>query len=200
LTGSQILVKAFNKTIDPNQMSESSQLVLPEEQIIKKIILLRGEKVILDVHIAELYQVETRVLKQAVRRNLKRFPSDFMFELNSEEINQVVSQNVIPSKQHLGGAKPYAFTESGVAMLSSVLKSDRAIEMNIAIVRTFIMLRKMAGNYQEIMAKLEDLEGKYEGRFKDIFKALNYLLDESKAKNDPKPERNPIGFKTKNKK
>lgn len=175
-------------------MSKELDQLMPDERIINKIVLLRKEKVILDVHVAELYQTETRILKQAVRRNLKRFPDDFMFELNDQEIESVVSQNVIPSKKHLGGAKPYAFTESGVAMLSSILNSDRAIEMNIAIVRTFIMLRKMSGNYQEIMTKLETMEKKYEGRFKDIYKALNHLLDE------PEPTRNPIGFKTKDKK
>lgn len=165
-------------------------LIIPEERIASKILWLRNEKVILDIHIAELYETETRILKQAVRRNIQRFPDDFMFQLNDAEIEQVVSQNVIPSKKHLGGAKPFAFTESGVAMLSSVLKSNKAIEMNIAIVRTFIMLRKISGNYQEITGKLKELENKFEGRFEDIYKAINHLLDQ------PKPERTPIGFKS----
>jgi len=169
---------------------KEKDLVIPEERIIKRIIVLRNERVILDVHLAELYQVETRALKQAVRRNINRFPDDFMFELTEEEIEQVVSQNVIPSKQHLGGAKPFVFTESGVAMLSSVLKSERAVEMNIAVIRTFVMLRKMALNYQEIMKKLDVMEDRYEKRFKEIFKALKYLLE-----TPPPEERNPIGFK-----
>ena len=97
--------------------------IVPQERILKKIILLRNEKVILDVHIAELYGVETRALKQAVKRNLNRFPPDFMYELTENEIDFVVSQNVIPHKKYFGGASPYAFTETGVAMLSSILKS-----------------------------------------------------------------------------
>ena len=96
--------------------------IVPQERILKKIILLRNEKVILDVHIAELYGVETRVLKQTVKRNLNRFPPDFMYELTENEIDFVVSQNVIPHKKYFGGASPYAFTETGVAMLSSILK------------------------------------------------------------------------------
>ena len=108
----------------------SKTLIIPQERILNRIVVLRGEKVMLDVHLAELYEVENRSLKQAVRRNLDLFPEDFMFELTEEEIEIVVSQNVIPTKQHLGGAKPFAFTETGVAMLSSVLKSKRAKEMN----------------------------------------------------------------------
>ena len=124
------------------------QIAAVEEKIIKWIVFLRAEKVILDVHLAELYGVETRVLKQAVRRNIERFPEDFMFELTEEEIKSVVSQNVIPHKKYLGGAVPFAFTETGVAMLSSVLKSNTAIDMNIAIVRAFIALRKAAYRLQ----------------------------------------------------
>ncbi len=169
-------------------MSKSESLI-PEERIIRKIVVLRNEKVMLDVHLAELYQVETRALKQAVRRNLDRFPEDFLFELKENEIEQVVSQNVIPSKQYLGGAAPFAFTESGVAMLSSVLKSKRAVEMNIAIIRTFVMLRKMASNYQAVMRKLEAMDKKYEGRFKEIYKTLNYLI------NPPTEPMRKIGFK-----
>jgi hypothetical protein len=139
-----------------------------------------------------MYQVETRSLKQAVRRNMERFPNDFMFELTHEEVEFVVSQSVIPSKQYLGGATPFAFTESGVAMLSSVLKSKRAVEMNISIVRTFVILRKIAGNYIEIMKKLEELEKKYEGRFRDIYKTLNYLIDPPEE-----TSKKSIGFKRK---
>ena len=106
---------------------KENSLILHEAIIASKIITIREEKVILDVHLAELYEVETRVLKQAVRRNRDRFPVDFMYELIDDEIEYVVSQNVIPSKRHLGGAVPFAFTENGVAMLSSVLTSKRAI-------------------------------------------------------------------------
>ncbi len=108
-----------------------------EALIASKIISLRDERVLLDVHLAEFYGIETRALKQAVRRNKERFPADFMYVLTHVEIDDVVSQNVIPSKRHFGGARPFAFTENGVAMLSSVLNSKKAIEINIAIIRTF---------------------------------------------------------------
>jgi hypothetical protein len=111
---------------------KQTAVLIPSETIMSKILFLREEKVMLDVHLSEIYGVETRALKQAVRRNMDLFPADFMFSLTENEIELVVSQNVIPSKQHLGGAIPYAFTETGVSMLSSVLKSKRAREMNIA--------------------------------------------------------------------
>jgi hypothetical protein len=172
----------------------SGKELIPEEKIIRRIVLLRQEKVILDVHLAELYRVETRALKQAVKRNSPRFPADFMFELSDQEIDQVVSQSVIPSRQHLGGSRPFAFTEAGVAMLSSVLKSKRAVEMNIAIVRTFIALRKMTANYKEVMMKLEKMEINYEDRFKEIYKLLNHLMT------PPSQLRKSIGFKRKEEK
>ncbi|HUZ58870.1 MAG TPA: ORF6N domain-containing protein [Hanamia sp.] len=120
-----------------------------QETIIKKIIFIREEKVILDAHLAELYDVETRVLKQAVRRNIDRFPEDFMFELSETEIETVVSQNAIPHKKYLGGAKPFAFTETGVAMLSSVLKSQKAVEMNIVIMRTFMHCQNLLTRHKD---------------------------------------------------
>lgn len=168
------------------------KMVIPEERIIQKIVFLRNEKVMLDVHLAALYGVETRVLKQAVRRNMDRFPDDFMYELTEPEIDQVVSQFVIPHKKYFGGSKPYAFTEAGIAMLSSVLKGDNAVKVNILIMRTFIALRKMAISHQEIMAKLELLKRDYDGKFSDIFKALDHLF------NPPQPiiePRKRIGFK-----
>ncbi|MCC6835405.1 MAG: ORF6N domain-containing protein [Cytophagales bacterium] len=164
---------------------------MPDERIIQRIFLVRDEKVMLDFHLAELYQVETRALKQAVKRNNERFPEDFMFELTTKEIDLMVSQNVIPSKKYLGGALPYAFTESGVAMLSSVLKSKRAVSVNIAIIRSFILLRKIAANYKEIMDKLNELENRYDNKFKEIYKAINYLI------NPPDKVRRQIGFKRK---
>ncbi len=168
----------------------SKKIIIPSERIIKKIVLLRGEKVILDVHLAELYDVETRTLKQAVRRNIDRFPEDFMFVLAEKEIASVVSQNVIPSKKHFGGAKPFAFTETGVAMLSSVLRSKKAIEMNVAIVRTFVQLRKLANNYEELIAKMQEMELNYNEQFSEIYQVLQQLL----SKPEGKP-RTKIGYK-----
>ena len=123
------------------------------ELIQDKIYNLRDQKVMFDFDLATLYQVETRVLKQAVRRNLKRFPDDFMFVLTDDEINTMVSQNVIPSKKHLGGAAPFAFTEQGVSMLSSVVRSDVAIAINISIIRAFVQLRQLALSHSAINKK-----------------------------------------------
>ena len=125
-------------------------VLLPEEAIINKIFVLREEKVMLDIHLSEIYGVETRALKQAVRRNRDLFPNDFMFVLSEKEVEIMVSQNVIPSKQSLGGAFPFAFTETGVAMLSSVLKSKKAREINIAVMRAFVALRKMILNSYDL--------------------------------------------------
>lgn len=147
-----------------------------EETIIKKIIFLRDEKIMLDVNLAELYGVETRILKQAVRRNRSNFPDDFMFELTEEEIETVVSQNVIPNKKFLGGSTPFGFTETGVAMLSSFLKSASAREMNVAIMRTFIALRKVAANYKEIMQIVAEMRNQYDTNFTQIFNALEQLI------------------------
>ena len=122
-----------------------------EERILGKIFFMRKERVILDVHLAELYNVETRALKQAVKRNIERFPKDFMIRLTDREVNFLVSQSVIPHKKYLGGALPFAFTENGIAMLSSVLNSDAAIGMNITIMRTFTVLRKLSSKYKGIV-------------------------------------------------
>lgn len=161
-----------------------------ELQVIhQRIFEIRGHRVMLDFHLAELYSVETRVLKQAVRRNPNRFPRDFMFQLTHMEVEVMVSQNVIPSKSHFGGALPFAFTEQGVAMLSSILRSDRAIQVNIAIMRAFVLMRRYYMDYKELKLHIEKLEKEMNRKFKDIYEALNYLLD------PPKPKRNPIGFR-----
>lgn len=155
-----------------------------------KVFTLRGQKVLLDFDLAELYEVETRILKQAVRRNIERFPVDFMFELSDMEITNLVSQNVIPSKGQLGGAFPFAFTEQGVAMLSSVLKSKKALQVNITIMRAFVMMRQYYLDSKELKEKIELLEVEMNIKFRDINQALHFLL------NPPQPDRKPIGFKT----
>lgn len=135
---------------------------MPNSQIItQKIIEIRGHKVLLDFDLAELYNTETRTLKQAVRRNLNRFPEDFMFELTEEEVKDLVSQSVIPSKSKLGGAIPFAFSEQGVAMLSSVLNNEKAIEINIAIMRSFVSLRKFALKYEELTKRVTEIEQQF---------------------------------------
>ena len=146
-------------------------------QVIKdNIVEIRHHNVILDYNLAVLYEVETRALKQAVKRNLHRFPKDFMFVLTEKEIDAMVSQNVIPSRSMLGGSLPYAFTEQGVAMLSSVLKSKKAISLNIAIMRAFVFLRGYALTHKDLTLKLKELEAAHEKKFKDIYEAINYLL------------------------
>ena len=134
---------------------QSSVLAIQAEQ---RILLLREQKIMLDFHLAELYAVETRALKQAVRRNPDRFPQDFMFELTPQEVLNLVSQNVIPGLGKLGGAIPMAFTEQGVAMLSSVLRGERAVQVNIAIMRAFVRLRKMLASHADLARKLEEME------------------------------------------
>jgi hypothetical protein len=164
---------------------------------------MRDEKVILDVHLAELYGIETRSLKQAVRRNIDRFPRDFMFELTDNEVDILVSQNVIPSRKQLGGAAPFAFTETGVAMLSSVLKSKQAVEINIAIIRAFVMLRKMLFNYKEILKKQEEIERQLSKQGSQIMVIFEYLKQLGKIKHKELNQKPPIikGYrKDKNKK
>lgn len=167
----------------------------PDQKVINRIIVLRNENVMLDIHLAEIYEVETRALKQAVRRNLDLFPNDFMFVLTAGELEEVVSQNVIPSKQHLGGSFPYAFTETGIAMLSSVLKSKRAREMNIAIIRTFVALRKVLLNSSEIRLEIESIKkklGKYDQNLEMVYHHLDKLL---KMQEKPKLPEKSIGYK-----
>ena len=166
-------------------------------QIIKsKILIIRGNKIMLDRDLAELYGVETRVLKQAVRRNIKRFPDDFMFQLSKEEFVNWRSQNVMSNADKMGlRYPPFAFTEQGVAMLSSVLNSDKAIDVNISIMRAFVLLRKHLTDYKDLKEQITKLEKEMNIKFKDINQALNYLLQKDKAVvNYENRER--IGFKT----
>lgn len=149
----------------------------------------------LDYDLAELYEVENRALKQAVKRNIDRFPKDFMFTLTNQEVNNLVSQNVIPSKSHFGGALPFAFTEQGVSMLSSVLRSPKAIQVNIAIMRTFVFLRQYALTHQDLTAKLKEMEAKFNKRFKDVYQAINYLLEKDKEETEQAKKRPQIGFR-----
>jgi len=158
--------------------------LIPVERIVAKIYLIRDTKVMLDRDLAELYGVETRTLKQAVRRNIKRFPPDFMFELTKEEFANWRSQFVMSNADKMGlRHPPMAFTEQGVAMLSSVLKSDRAIQVNIQIMRAFTQLRQMLSTHEELRKKIEAMERKYDQQFKVVFDAIKQLLDkETKSK------------------
>jgi hypothetical protein len=164
------------------------------EQIKSSILEIRGKKVLLDTDLAKIYEVETRVLKQAVRRNIDRFPEDFMFELTEFEMQNLVSQNVIPTLNYFGGAKPFAFTEQGIAMLSSVLKSKKAIQMNIAIMRAFVMMRQFALTYQELSEKLLELEKHHNQKFDDIEQVLTYLIQKDNQQTQ-QLTRKEVGYK-----
>ena len=152
--------------------------LIPVEVIQSKIYLIRGQKVMIDRDIARLYGVETRSLNQAVKRNIERFPSDFMFKLNEKEMKNWKSQFVTSNSDMMGIRKPLsAFTEQGIAMLSSVLKSKRAILVNIQIIRTFTKLREMISNNESLKRKLEVMEKRYDEQFRVVFDALRKLLD-----------------------
>jgi hypothetical protein len=170
-------------------------------QIIQnKIYEIRGERVMLDFDLAEMYEVETRVLKQAVRRNLDRFPKDFMFQLSKEEWKQLITIcDNLPENIKFSPTTPFAFTEQGVAMLSSVLNSKKAIQVNITIIRAFVVLRQHLADYKDLKEEIGKIEKQMNTKFKDINQALNYLLNKDQQQTK-QSNRKPIGFKTKNKK
>jgi hypothetical protein len=192
----------------------SNAHLIPAERIERRILLLRGEKVMLDFDLAELYGVATKTLNQAVKRNLERFPADFMFPLSEEEALLIMRSQIVTSsgvsaskstepppllrsqivtssqKKRRSSHRPYAFTEQGVAMLSSVLRSPRAVQVNIAIMRTFVQLRQMLATHADLARKLAALEAKYDAQFKVVFDAIRELMREEK------PSRREIGFHT----
>ena len=192
-------------------MSEAS--LIPAARIERRILFLRGQKVMLDRDLAELYGVETKALNQAVKRNIERFPADFMFQVSKDEAalisrSQIVTLDgetvgnlhkkqanprsqfvTLESGQNLK-YRPYAFTEQGVAMLSSVLRSERAIQVNLAIMRTFVQLRRILSSHADLARKLESLERKYDKQFRGVFDAIRELMSEKKT---PRRE---IGFHT----
>jgi hypothetical protein len=171
--------------------------LIPAERIEKSIYFIRGEKVMLDSDLAVLYDVETRILIQAAKRNPKRFPEDFMFQLNYQEVAALRSQTVI-SNEGRGGRRsiPYAFTEQGVAMLSSVLNSDRAIDVNVQIMRAFMRLRQFISTHKDLARKIENLEKKYNShdtQFRVVFDAIRKLMVPPEEKKNRK-----IGFRREN--
>jgi uncharacterized protein Yka (UPF0111/DUF47 family) len=163
-----------------------------ELQIIQnKNFDVRGYRVMLDFDLAELYNVKTKVLKQAVKRNIQRFPSDFMFELDKEEFHQLVTNcDQFPESLKHSSVSPMVFTEQGVAMLSTVLRSQTAIDVNISIMRAFVLMRQMVIGYDELLKRIEELEESTDAQFSEIYQALTQLL----SKPDPKP-RKPIGYR-----
>ena len=194
-----------------NKKQKNKLMVIPSERVVSKIFLIRSKKVMLDKDLADLYGVETKILNQAVKRNLERFPADFMFQLNKQEAEIWKSQIEISNLRHQIGTSslrsqivtlkngrgqhikylPYVFTEQGVAMLSSVLNSKRAIQVNIQIIRTFTQLRELLMTNKELRIKIENMEKKYDTKLKRVFDVLKQLLmQENKPKNQ-------IGFRIK---
>ena len=174
--------------------------LLPNERIEHSILLIRGQKVMLDRDLASLYGVPTKVLNQAVKRNSERFPEDFMFQLSLEEARawwkhsmatRLRSQFVTLKRGEHIKYRPFAFTEHGILMLSSVLKSERATQVNIAIMRTFVRMREMLASNAELASKLEALEKKYDRQFKVVFEAIRQILT------PPEKPKRPIGFQVK---
>jgi phage regulator Rha-like protein len=163
--------------------------LMPVEIIERKIYLIRAHKVLLDSDLAELYGVEVKQLKRQVRRNIKRFPEDFMFQLQKEEYESLRSHFGTLKRGEHAKYFPYAFTEQGVAMLSSVLNSDRAIEVNIQIMRAFVKLREMLSTHKDLARKLADMEKKYDTQFKVVFDAIRQLMKPDE------PKKKPIGFR-----
>jgi len=154
--------------------------VVPQQFIETKILIIRARKVMLDRDLAIPYGVETRMLNQAVKRNIKRFPEDFMFQLTKEEMANWKSQVVMSNRDKMGlRRRPYAFTENGVAMLSSVLNSERAIQVNIQIMRTFTKIREMLATHKELRKKIEEMEKRYNFQFKAVFDAIKQLTEPS---------------------
>jgi len=159
--------------------------IIPLERIERNIYMLRSRKVMLSIDLAELYEIEPRVLIQAVKRNIERFPSDFMFQLSKKEFESLKSEYVSPGRGGIRRATPYAFTEQGVAMLSSVLNSKRAIEVNIQIMRAFVRFRRLIASQAELLRKVEEMEKKYDQNFRIVFEAIKQLMippDEKKRK------------------
>lgn len=180
---------------------EKNELIVSEEIVINRIYYIRGHKVMLDRDLAELYGVESRRLREQVKRNEDRFPANFLFQLTEDEVDNMVSQFAIPSKQHLGGHLPYAFTEHGVLMLANVLRSKTAMQVSIRIIEIFVKMREMLLSHKDILVKLEQIEkkllqhevgiNKQEEDVQLIFQALKQLL------NPPQEPRARIGFRRK---
>lgn len=172
----------------------SKEIAITQEVIINKIYSIRGQKVMLDTDLADLYQVETKQLKRQVRRNIDRFPDDFMFEMTKEEFDNLRSQI---GTSNWGGTRymPMVFTEQGISMLSSVLNSDVAIKVNIQIIRTFTKMREMLLTHKDLLLKMEEMEKKVTGQDEKIGQIFNYLKQFIKDQTTPRVE---IGFKKKN--
>lgn len=183
-------------------MTKNNLAIIPDERIINKIYLIRGQRVMLDMDLAELYGVETKQLKRSVRRNVKNFPSDFMFELNKEELENWRSQFGTSNREKMGlRVPPFAFTDYGVLMLSSVLSSERAIQTNILIIRVFARMKEILVNHKKLLVEIEYIKNKLTNHDDQILLLFDYLqkLEETKQQEKDYQNRKKIGFKTSDK-
>ncbi|MFC1595793.1 ORF6N domain-containing protein [Candidatus Margulisiibacteriota bacterium] len=168
-------------------MSKNS--LIPQETIVSKIIMIRGKKVMLDRDLSTLYGVTTGNLNKAVKRNIDRFPEDFMFQLSKDELDRLIFQSGRSNQRGGIRKRPHVFTEQGIAMLSSVLNSKQAIDVNIQIIRTFTKLREMLSNYEDLKQKIEHIEKTYDKQFRVVFEAIRHMIEQ------PKKSDQEIGFK-----
>lgn len=179
------------------KVEDNNQVMLSDEKIMRKIFLIREKKVMLDRDLADLYEVKAIRLREQVKRNISRFPEHFMFRLTEKETDYLVSHFAIPSKKHLGGHKPYVFTEHGVLMLANVLKSDRAIKMSIRIIEVFVKVRETLLTQKDILLRLEKIERTLTGHDKKVHLIFEYLkqMEQSKQEELDYENRRRIGFK-----
>jgi phage regulator Rha-like protein len=168
------------------------QIVVADEVVMNKIYYIRKQKVMLDRDLAELYGVQAIRLREQVKRNIDRFPKNFMFQLTQKEVESMVSQNAIPSKKHLGGSLPFAFTEHGVLMLASVLKSEKAMQVSIRVIEIFVKMREMLSAHKDILLQLQKMEKKLTAHDEDIQLIFEYLKQLLNPPQEPRPA---IGFK-----
>lgn len=175
---------------------EDGKSIIPEELITQKIYIIRNYKVMLDRDLADLFDVKATRLREQVKRNRDKFPLHFMFELTDSEVDIMVSQNAIPSRQHLGGSLPFVFTEHGVLQLANVLKSKRATQVSIRIIEIFVRMRKLLATTLDIQLDLEMIKHKLDSQDKNIELLFNYLYELMDKHDNPEP-RNPLGFKRK---
>lgn len=175
-------------------MAKKEQYIIPDGVLVEKIYALRHENIMLDRDLAELYGVKPFRLREQVRRNIEKFPEHFMFQLTEQEVDIMVSQFAIPSRQHLGGALTYALTEHGVLMLSNVLKSNLATQMSIKLIEIFVQLRRSLNSYSELRLEIEQIKKKLNNQDKNIEVVFQYLDELADKKQQPEAERKQIGY------
>jgi phage regulator Rha-like protein len=195
---SQFATSIFEVANTTKPMAKASKaLIIPDELVMNKIYLIRGQKVMLDKDLALLYDMQPIRLREQVKRNINRFPENFMFQLSEKEAGLMVSQNAIPSRKHLGGSFPYVFTEHGVLMLANILKSERAMLVSIRVIEIFVKMRELLLTHKDILLQLEKMEKKLTGHDEDIALIFQYL---KQLLNPPQPPRNKVGFRRKDEK